>query len=183
MCPDIELLSAFYDDELDPMWDKQVAEHVASCSACSEKLAVFARMSDELHEIETPDFEESMDRAWVAIDSARRRVRLTVWHRRVSVPLPAFAAIAAVFVAAVGVGVFMTLTRSASNAVAQPIASVAQNDIVPVNIQVSNLNDLLSYLDSKDFGTNVTIQLPQGLSQLSMGKPELIRAADFRRGQ
>lgn len=183
MCPDIELLSAFYDDELDPMWDKQIAEHVASCSACSEKLAVFARMSDELQEVEAPDFDESMERSWAIIDRARRRVHVTVWNRRVSIPLPAFAAIAAVLVAAVGVGVFLTLNSRTPSGTPGQIAAVTQNEIVPVNIQVSNLNDLLSYLDSKDFGTNVTIQLPQGLSQLSMGKPQLLRAADFNRGQ
>jgi anti-sigma factor RsiW len=184
MCPDIELLSAYYDDELDPVWDRQIAEHVAACSSCSERLTVFSRLSDDLQELETPDFEASQARSWEVVQNARRARPITIWNRKVAIPLPAFAAVAALLVAAVGAGVFFTMGRGSQQSVTPPVAAAATpSDIAPVDFQVNNLTDLMNYLDSKDFGNNVTIQLPKQMDQLSIGKPQLIRAADFKRGQ
>jgi hypothetical protein len=183
MCPDGELLSAYYDDELDPQWDKQIAEHVLGCRSCSQKLASFSALSEELQEIEAPDFEASRLHGWDALQAKRGVQRTTIWTRRISVPLPAIAAVAAAFAVVVAAGLFFSMSRSAGGTNQAPAVASTQQDIAPVNFQVNNLADLRSYLDSKDFGNNVTIQLPKGMDRLSAGKPQLMRAADFKRGQ
>ena len=184
MCPDDELLSAYYDDELDPVWERRIGQHVSSCQSCTNKLALFARLSEDLQEVNEPDFETSKRRVWLSIERSTNRVHVSFWNRRISVPVPAIAGIAAAFAVLVGVGLLMTTQGRQVSPVVQPLTTAApQQDIAPVRFQVNNLNDLMSYLDSKDFGNNVTIQLPKEADQLSIGKPQLIRAADFKRGQ
>jgi hypothetical protein len=93
------------------------------------------------------------------------------------------AAAAAILVGVFGFGVFFNLSGGTPQQAQPPVAVQSPTQISPVDFQVNNLTDLLNYLDSKDLGTNVTIQLPKGVDQLSIGKPQLIRAADFNRGQ
>lgn len=183
MCPDTELLSAYYDHELDAVWETRVAGHVCHCASCQSKLSHFGRLTGELHRIEGPELEASMVRSWKAIQEARTRRPVPLWSRRVSIPIPVLAAAAAVFVAVFGLGIFLNLNGSAAPAQSAPPVAVQQTEIAPVDFQVSNLNDLLNYLNSKDVGSSVVIQLPKGVNQLSVGKPQLIRAADFNRGQ
>jgi len=183
MCPDTELLSAYYDHELDDIWESHIAEHVCKCAVCQAKISHFGRLTEVLHTFEGPELDASMARSWKAIQEARTRRALPFWNRRVSIPIPVLAAAAAVFVAVFGLGVFLNLNGNAAPAQSAPPVAVQQTEIAPVDFQVNNLNDLLNYLNSKDLGTSVVIQLPKGVDQLSVGKPQLIRAADFNRGQ
>jgi hypothetical protein len=100
----------------------------------------------------------------------------------VAVPVPFLAAAAAVLVGVFGLGVFFSLSTD-SRPTAPPVVVQAPTAMSPVDFQVNNLTDLLNYLNSKDLGTNVTIRLPKGVDQLAVGKPQLLRAADFARGQ
>ena len=52
-----------------------------------------------------------------------------------------------------------------------------------MEIQASNINDIINYLNSRELGTNVTMQLPNNLQRIPIGQPQLMRAVDFRRGQ
>lgn len=181
MCPDSELLSAYYDEELDHLWEARVAAHVTECQACQARLSRFARLSEELRLLEEPDFAASMERSWQLIQDAQPTKIVPIWNRRIAVPVPLLAAAAALLIAVFGVGIYLNFFGVARQA--PPVVAIQQPEIAPVDFQVSNLNDLLSYLNSKDLGTSITIQLPKGVDQLSVGKPQLIRAADFNRGQ
>lgn len=183
MCPDTGLLSAYYDEELDRFWEARIAEHVSGCVACQTKLAQFAELSTHLDSIENREMEASMMRSWQVIQNARQTKTISLWSRRVSVPIPVLAAAAAILVGVFGFGVFFNLSGGTPQQAQPPVAVQSPTQISPVDFQVNNLTDLLNYLDSKDLGTNVTIQLPKGVDQLSIGKPQLIRAADFNRGQ
>lgn len=181
MCPDNELLSAYYDEELDQLWEARIAAHVAECQVCQAKLSRFGRLSDKLMLLEEPDFAASMERSWHVIQNARPTKPTPLWSRRISIPVPLLAAAAALLIAVFGVGIYLNFFGVARQVA--PAVAIQQPEIAPVDFQVSNLNDLLSYLNSKDLATSITIQLPKGVDQLSVGKPQLIRAADFNRGQ
>ncbi|HUX22306.1 MAG TPA: hypothetical protein VMW69_13775 [Spirochaetia bacterium] len=183
MCPDTELLSAYYDEELDRFWEARVSEHVSGCTSCQAKLAQFAEIRTSLESIDNREMEASMTRSWQVIQNARRTKTVSLWNRRISVPIPILAAAAAVLVGVFGLGVFFNLSGGTPRQTHPQVAVQPQTEMSPVDFQVNNLADLLNYLNSKDLGTNVTIQLPKGVDQLSVGKPQLIRAADFNRGQ
>lgn len=182
MCPNTELLSAYYDSELDRVWESRIAEHVSHCSVCQARLSHFDRLSSELKSLDEPDFAASMARSWEIIQSRRSAKTVPFWKRRVSIPVPILASAAAVVVAVFGLGIYLNFSAGRQQQVATPI-TMQQTDVSPVDFQVNNLNDLLNYLNSKDLGTTITIQLPKGVNQLSVGKPQLIRAADYNRGQ
>ena len=45
MCPDNQLISAYFDDELDSKWSEQVESHISSCRECSRKLEAYRQLS------------------------------------------------------------------------------------------------------------------------------------------
>jgi anti-sigma factor RsiW len=53
MCPDAELLSAYFDHEIPSPYAERLAKHVGSCPACQAKLAAFADLRSTL-ESDTP---------------------------------------------------------------------------------------------------------------------------------
>ncbi len=183
MCPDTELLSAYYDEELDRVWETRIAEHVSQCAACQARLAHFSDLTSHLRDLENFDMQASMTRSWEVIQAATGKRTVALWKRKIAVPVPVLAAAAAVLVCVFGISIYFNVSGSPARQSAAPIAMQPQTEMSPVDFQVNNLNDLLNYLNSKDLGTNVTIQLPKGVDQLSVGKPQLIRAADFNRGQ
>ena len=45
MCPDVEILSSFYDDELEDSQKQIVKTHVDSCPHCQKKMAELGLIS------------------------------------------------------------------------------------------------------------------------------------------
>ncbi len=180
MCPDQQLLSAYYDEELDPVWRRRIEEHLSGCASCSEKLGVYAGISGDLASAPVPDLAESQARSWQVIQAHMRHPVISLWRRRLSIPLPIVAAAAAAFVAVIGLGIFVH--QPASESVEQSVADTSSFGLqtAPMNVRVSNLNDIIDYLNSQDLGDNVIIQLPKNISQMSTGQPQLLRASDSK---
>jgi len=108
---------------------------------------------------------------------------VTIWHKRLSVPMPVAAAAAAALVLALGFSAFVMFAGLGHNESSPLLSSTLPREEMPMNIQVSNINDIINYLNSRELGANVTIQLPKSIDRMSMGRPELLRAADFKRVQ
>ena len=87
-----ELLALAAADALTSAEEKQVAEHVRSCIACSNELEAWRPIASELRRLPTPQ-----PSAWlVQATLARAEVKLTEqaehdWNRRVMIVLVAFA--------------------------------------------------------------------------------------------
>lgn len=180
MCPDPQLLSAFYDEELDSEWEKRIEEHLQTCAACRERVQGYTRLSEELQGAALFDLQSSMDRSWLALQARRGVTVASLWRRHVAVPMPIVLAAAALFLVAIGASLYL---RYSVPPPAQPIAATLRPEAVAMDIQTSNLNDIINYLNSQDFGDNVTIRLPKNINQMTEGQPQLLRAADYRRGQ
>lgn len=183
MCPDPQLLSAYYDEELDPMQAREVEEHIAGCTSCRERTASFSLLSADLVCLSVPDIEESQARSWQAIQARRNAAVVTIWQRRISIPMPVAAAAAAAIVLALGFSIFSTITGFRHGGAFPLIATSVAPRESPMEIQASNINDIINYLNSRELGTNVTMQLPNNLQRIPIGQPQLMRAVDFRRGQ
>ena len=89
MCPDREILSAYFDGEIGSPWERAIAEHVASCEHCREML--WAPGEDPQHPAaRTPPWNGgSRWRGSAAASRTRPRPtgrRLPVWRRAVSLP-------------------------------------------------------------------------------------------------
>jgi anti-sigma factor RsiW len=119
-----EQLSAFQDDELDPVRSREIEDHLEGCPVCAEDLAGMKRVSERLR-AEAPYHRAS--------DALRTRVSQAAWRdtsrgrvakRRWGVPARGWlSAAAAVLIAVVGVGMFASLQREGSAATEREVVS------------------------------------------------------------
>jgi Putative zinc-finger len=103
-----ELMSAFYDQELEPDVEAVVREHLENCPECTQHLGQFKELSKLAADLRQPEVPAGM---WSAIDASldaqrRRPGRAGAWWPRHS-----RAAIAAVLLLGTSVALFSYLTR------------------------------------------------------------------------
>ena len=64
MCPDVEILSSFYDDELEDSQKQIVSNHISSCPHCQKKLSELKLISESIHAQDEPDFQMAQVQVW-----------------------------------------------------------------------------------------------------------------------
>ncbi|MBR0319091.1 MAG: zf-HC2 domain-containing protein [Spirochaetia bacterium] len=104
MCPDVEILSSYYDDELEDSQKQLVKTHVDSCPHCQKKMAELGLISASIHAEEEPDFQMAQMNTWNKImdivDQKEHKLpKVNFWQRRFQISFPAAAALVAAFVA------------------------------------------------------------------------------------
>jgi hypothetical protein len=104
MCPDVEILSSFYDDELEDSQKEVVKAHVDSCPHCQKKLAELSLISSAIRADEEPDFKMAQINVWNnlmdIVDRKEQKIqKASFWQRRFQISFPAAAALVAAFVA------------------------------------------------------------------------------------
>jgi len=113
-------------------------------------------------------------------------IRSGFWSRRLSIPLPAAAAVALLIIAA-------ALWAVQSKKGTQPDMTLASEEYAlwpqgmdagfdaPGMYPAADLSGVLQYLSSRDSGDIVILRLPETRSFISSGEPAIIRAADYSR--
>ncbi len=176
MCPELDILSTYYDDEIEASLKTEIKKHVDSCPACQEQLARFHKISDMLSSEEEPDFDAAQtlvwDRIMDAVDeesSVSEPIRAAgFWQRKIQLSVPAAAAIAAAFIAAFSVGMYSFLSRSAVPSTMNPEISITDASGV--------VDDDSSLFNDKAIEFNI----PVANKYINAGEPLLIREVDFR---
>jgi anti-sigma-K factor RskA len=187
MCPDPQLLSVYVDGELPSPWKEKMEAHLSKCSVCREKVerfkGLFANKQAEEQTLAQRLTTEAKDRIWKNLQtrsSQQFRSRSSLWRRRLSIPLPAAAALVFVVLA-----VFFVRYPFADNVNVENLFSGPSNVILAAeeempDFPVADLNDVFQFLASD--GTSVIImELPENRSFLRSGEPAIVRAADFSR--
>lgn len=191
MCPDPEILSVFLDNELPSPWKERLEEHLASCMACSEKLARLQGISQSMRE-EAASHNRAADAACARIrerlDQApgfglrEKRTRgktislpdFSRFTRPVTIPFPVAAAAAVLF----ALMALLVLRPFSRNEASLPRIA-AQEETIPT----MDIPAILRYLEEREGGDGVmVIQLPDSGSFSPMGEPTLIKAVDYRGG-
>lgn len=179
MCPDKNILSAYFDGELDTRWNLEVEAHVAECDSCKSVLADFRVVSDTLASQEELSIEgRSIISAWNVLQ-AHMAVAFPgpVWKRRFQVPIPVFAFLT-LLVIALSIGLVMSLFSQKSY---DPFNTVSRTLLE--GRELSSVDEILNYLDTRGEGGSFTFQLPQDTKLRLWSEPTLIRAADYHRGR
>ncbi|HPE37602.1 MAG TPA: hypothetical protein PK625_10640 [Spirochaetales bacterium] len=178
MCPGRDLLSAWVDGEVPSPWRESIGKHVGECARCAETVERFRSVSRALRGDEDQGAlaaasERVLDRLYRTAPPARR---LSVWTRRVAVPLPAAAA-AAVVALALGLAVALTGARNAE------LRMAMKNVVQPAPAVATGLGmeSILEYLSGQEAGVNITITLPAGSGTQASGEPFIIREADYQK--
>ena len=110
MCPDVEILSSFYDDELDESQREIVKTHVDSCPHCQKKMAELGLISEAINAEEEPDFQMAKVNTWNnimdIIDHEEQKIsRVNFWQRRFQISFPTAAALVAAFIVVLSLSV------------------------------------------------------------------------------
>lgn len=180
MCPDRELLSAWFDGEVPSPWNETIERHVAGCPVCSESVArmqgIHKAFVDEVAAME-PDATEARTRVMERLSSAVPVYRNNVfWGRRVSMPLPVAAA-AAVAIVALAFALAGSGRRNAELEVAVRKA-IEATSVATSGIGMESVIDFISRQDS---AININITLPPE-AFLGAGEPFIVREADYKPG-
>jgi len=202
MCPDRQMISLYYDDELPSPWKEKMALHLESCHQCRGVLAAYQGLGATLKTPNLEHEEAAQQRIWKTISAqwnsehkrfgnsfASTTKRSSYWHlvksvlsRTVSIPIPLVAA-ATVFV------IFALLFSLANTQNTQ--APATQNSIATMRIgfddyttlPIQNMDDVLHYLSTQDDSEFTIIKLPEYRSFSRTGEPMLINASDHRQGR
>jgi len=176
-------------------WKEKMESHIAGCPECARQLEVYRRIFSAAAEdvFAGEAMEAAKERVWqkleqrishaadMAADSPIRSPAMrgrAVWRRRISVPLPAVAAAIVLFIALAFL-VVLRITESAEVS-GMTLASEAEFD-APDIIPVSDMENVLQYLGSRDNGEIIILRLPESRNFVNYGEPAIIKAADYSR--
>lgn len=178
MCPDHNLLSAYFDGELDDRWSKSIEEHVAQCGKCGSKLSQFSDIRSILLSNGEPEIEKLKNNAWRHIQNRNAYLmRPHFWQRRLQMPITLAVGLAVVMVI-LTLGLALSIGQ---NEKYDPFDNVTQMQLS--GYELSSLEDIVKYLDSREIGFSSTFTLPQEPELRVISEPTLIRAADYKRGR
>jgi anti-sigma factor RsiW len=174
MCPDRQILSVYFDGELDSPWREKLEKHLEDCPQCREQLESYRFIRQKLC-MPSVYPERSIEKVWAKtqpLGFTHKRRAGRFWAGSVSVPLP--------LAAAAGLVIVLTLaaliTRQPVRISDPQLAGLEVQDMTPV----SDMASFFQYLGSENSPDMVIIQLPNTTFK-NAGEPQMLRAADYPR--
>jgi anti-sigma factor RsiW len=181
MCPDRDILSAYFDGEIPAPWREAIAGHVASCASCAAQFARLERARLELQSEGGPDWRGPMERVRRAVlaCAAARPPRLPLWRRTLAVPVP-LAAAAAALVVAVSAALIGVSLRAPVGHVRITRAPAGTTEI-QISAPAGDLEALLRSVGGEEGAQEEVITLPKNVILIPVGEPRMGKAAEFPR--
>ena len=179
MCPEDSILSAYFDGELNANWKQKLSAHVAGCESCRRKLDEFESVRSALKQLPAPAIKEKMRSSWQhIINRCSWDTGVSVWTRRLQVPTFLVAA-AAVCLLLLSAGLAYKLINNGRQF---PVEAYSSAELRGIDFQA--IDEVMKFLNAKESGVVITFTLPLDPDfTISFGEPQLLRAADYRRGQ
>jgi len=186
-CSFEQWLSVYYDREMDPQYKEKMESHIANCPYCARQLEAYKRISLSLAPSEDKLTDEAGRRVLQKLETggfysgykppmAWRGRTSSIWKRRVSIPIPAAAAVVFMII-----GLAFLWVRSPGKTVIPNMAITAETEILPDVIPFSGMESVLQYLGGTDTGDILILRLPESRNFSSYGEPAIIKAADYTR--
>jgi anti-sigma factor RsiW len=174
MCPDRQILSVYFDNELASPWKEKLEEHVSGCPVCAARLEAYKKTREFLPGAEGLALRAAKERVWgklAELPDTRRGAARGFWGASITVPFPVAAAAGFVLIAAFAL---LLVLRPANTPVSQFAGTGMEVQAV------SDMSGLLEYLSNDDSSDMVIIRLPE-TTFTSYGEPRVLRAADYSR--
>ena len=182
MCPDRQILSIYFDGELESPWKEKCENHLENCPSCREQLEVY-RITRQKLTGTSINLDQSLEQAFARVwektsftvkPAYAAKPRHRFWTSSITIPVPVAAA----------AGLVMVLAMAALIAIRPPekisepqLAGLEMQEMIPVSDMASFFQYLGSEIISPDM---VIINLPETTFR-SAGEPQMFRAADFSR--
>ncbi|MCL2007850.1 MAG: zf-HC2 domain-containing protein [Treponema sp.] len=191
MCPDRQVISLYYDDELPSPWKEKMEAHLEVCPECKAELARYRQLGEKIKSLDFPSIEEAEKRVWNKINSNRIIIKNNdkFWSKKISMPLPAAAA--ALFILAFSI-IFLIMRPAGTNESiamdqARPIpaewSGTLLGDDLGTVLPTLDMDDFIHFLLSENDGDFVVVRLPETSRFSRTGQPALINAADYSRSR
>lgn len=179
MCPEDSILSAYFDGELNAHWERKVSSHVTGCKFCRSKLDEFGSVSNALKKLPAPAIKQKMLSSWKhIINRCSWDEGVSIWTRRLQIPTFLVATVAVCFLL-VSAGLAYKLINSGRQL---PVDANYTAEMSGIDFQA--IDKVMKYLNAKESGVVITFTLPVDPEfAISFGEPQLLRAADYRRGR
>jgi len=171
MCPDRQILSVYFDGELDSPWKEKFEKHLEACPSCREHLAAYQVTRQKLVEVpfnrEQAALDRILEKTGYAVKPRRR-----FWTGSVTLPIPVASA----------AGLIMILTLAALIILRQPPAKPNEHPLAGLEMQemipVSDMASFFQNLGNANSTDMVIIRLPNTTFR-NAGEPRMLRAADY----
>lgn len=175
--PDRMVLSAYLDGEVPEEFRADIQQAIESHPSVRAEYDELVDLRRKLLDAPMPSVSESAVRSWMRVSHrAISPSRSTPNRRIVRVPLPAMAAAAVFFVAAVAV-LAWSLLRPAPT-VEDYLASGRDVDVT-INVEGTQMESVLEWLASQNMLGEVNIQLPDEHQFSIVGEPVFVKPADY----
>ncbi len=186
-CSFRQLLSVYYDREMDSPWKEKMEVHISNCADCASQLEEYKNVSFLLAPAVDEPVDQAQQRVLQKLESpghyssygTRPAWSPPVWKRRVSIPIPAAAAV--VFMLFGLAFLWIRSPGKLQKTEAVNMAITAETEILPGVIPFSGMESVLQYLDGTDTGDILILKLPESRNFSSYGEPAIIKAADYSR--
>ena len=181
MCPDREILSAYFDGEVAAPWARQIAEHVAGCERCRAWLDGLESTRRALADEELPEWRAPMERVRrrILAHVPFERPRPPVWRRQVTLPAPV-AMLAAALLLILGVSLAVVATRPDMGYVRitkAPAGGTEYQFAVPYD----RVEALLKSVGGNDANIESVMTIPKNVKLVPVGEPRMGKADEFLR--
>ena len=181
MCPDPEILSAYFDGEVASPWWKQIALHVTTCELCRAQLSRMNETRRLLKQEEAQEWRAPMERVRrrILAHVPYERQRVSAWKRQVSLPLPV-AALAAALLLTFGVTLAILATRSNMGYIRvtrAPAGGTEYQFAVPYD----KVEALLKSMGGADASIESVMTIPKSVKLIPVGEPRMGKANEFPR--
>ncbi|HET6451481.1 MAG TPA: hypothetical protein VFI08_09220 [Spirochaetia bacterium] len=181
MCPNHEILSAYFDGEVPSPWAGQIAAHAAGCPECSAWLQGLQDTRRRLSEDEEPSLRAPMERVRrrIIAHMPAERTRVPVWRRQVSLPAPV-AVLAAVLLLVFGISLAVLSTRQNMGFIRitkAPAGGTEYQFAVPYD----KVEALLKSVGGSDAAIESVMTIPKNVKLMPVGEPRMGKANEFPR--
>ncbi|MGC9312444.1 MAG: anti-sigma factor family protein [Sediminispirochaetaceae bacterium] len=192
MCYDKITLSAFSDGELEIGKRREIEAHLRTCRRCSSIVIEYQRLHEILSVPEADRSEEYTIRehnSWNRLQTRIRREKLGTgvpfWRRRILVPLPLAAGVlfaVGILIAALIITPGVLLPDDTATVIAQQVHPGVEAGYNGGDPSLAELEKLVQFLSAQGAAIEVKIELPSTSHFEVIGEPQLIKAADYRKG-
>jgi predicted anti-sigma-YlaC factor YlaD len=181
MCPDRELLSAYFDSEVASPWLRDIEAHVSVCQLCQARLAGMEQTRLLLKAEEAQHWRAPMERVRrrILAHVPQERQRVSAWRRQVSLPLPV-AALAAALLLTFGVTLAVVASRPNMGYIRvtkAPAGGTEYQFAVPYD----KVESLLKSMGGANASIESVMTIPKSVKLIPVGEPRMGKANEFPR--
>jgi len=169
MCPENDILSAYYDNELDGDFKSVIEQHLSVCGSCRnqmdtiEKVGTYLRPEEDTPLMRNKEYIKTRVFEYTAIKSRR-----DVWKQRIMIPVPLAITAIALVCFLIGGSTFLAVNKSQQANIAKQVNSRE------VEIQTEELAILRKLLESNDVTVQINMQIPEQREIKIIGEPQML---------